>query len=60
MDQIDTTEAKKAIEADKQQRAEACQAALTNVLSQYRCDLDVAVVLRTGQIQPQLTIIAKD
>lgn len=48
------------IEQDKRERIAACTAAIQQALAQHRCRLDVFVVLRQGQVQPQVQVVAEE
>lgn len=53
------TEAKAILQQEAQQRVEACQAEVQKVLDKYQCAIDVAILLRAGQVIPQVQIVAK-
>lgn len=53
------TEAKAILQQEAQTRVEACQAEIGKVLDKYQCTIDVAVILRQGQVIPQVQIVAK-
>ena len=48
-----------AIEQDRQRRATECSAEIQAALDKHRCTLDVSVVLKAGQVIPQIDIVAK-
>lgn len=53
------TEAKAILQQEAQKRSEMCQAEIQAALDKYQCELDVAVLLRQGQVIPQVQIVAK-
>jgi len=57
---ITAEEARLAIEADRRERAATCQRELAEVLAKHRCRLDVSVLLREGQVIPQVAIVPND
>lgn len=52
--------AKAALEAERDERKHACQAEIQAVLEKYRCGLDVAVLIRSGEVSTQIILIASD
>ena len=42
---------------DKQQRIAKCTEEVQKALQEYRCDLDVTVLLRAGQVIPRIGIV---
>lgn len=53
------TEAKAILQQEAQTRVEACQAEVQKVLDKYNCTLDVMVILKAGQVIPQVQIVSK-
>jgi uncharacterized protein YejL (UPF0352 family) len=56
---MEIEEAKKLIEAEKQQRADSCEAELLAVLEKHNCVFQIDLKLNGNQIIPNLTIVAK-
>lgn len=56
---LTATEARAILESEAQKRVEACQAEVQKVLDKYQCVIDVAVILRAGQVIPQVQIVAR-
>ena len=56
---ITTTEARAILEAEAQTRIAECQAEIQNVLDKYRCTIDVMVILKAGQVIPQVQIVSR-
>lgn len=50
----ETTEQK----AEKAKRVEECQKQIQKVLVDNKCQFDVAVILKAGQVIPQINIVA--
>lgn len=51
--------AKALLEQSRQERARACEQAIQAVLQQFHCTLDVALVLRAGELpEPSVRIVA--
>lgn len=48
------------IQAEREARATACYTELLAVLKKHRCEFDISVILRSGSIEPRLSVIAKD
>jgi len=44
-------------EVERQKRVANCTAAVQGALKEFKCDLDVSVVLRAGQVMPRVSII---
>lgn len=57
---MDTKEARAAIEQERRERIEACSRDIAEVLQSHRCRLDVSVLLREGQILPQIGVVPED
>jgi flagellar motor switch protein FliM len=55
-DQLD--EAREVLLTEQQARVRDCQVELQAVLDKHRCRLDVSVLLRQGQVIPQVQIVA--
>lgn len=53
-------EARQAIEADKNARAQACHQEMQAALAKYRCAAEVEVLLKAGQILPRMILNALD
>jgi len=58
-DQMTPEQAAELIAADRQRRMMACSAAIQDVLKQHRCRIDVSMVLRQGQVESQLRVVAE-
>ena len=50
-------ETKEQIE-EKNKRVAKCQEQIHNVLKQNNCQFDIAVILKAGQVIPQINIVA--
>lgn len=48
------------VEQDRRDRVARCQAAIQAALAEHGCVLDVVVVLREGQVRPQVRVLAKE
>ena len=57
---ISAVEAATAIAEDKRQREQEATKEVEAVLQKYNCHLEASVLLRSGQVIPQIAIIAKD
>ena len=51
--------ARKIIEAADQKRVEACAAELDALLKKRHCRLEISILLKAGQVIPQLQIVAE-
>lgn len=66
VDPLDATQpitpetAREAIEQERRERIQRCSTELEEVLQRHRCQLDVSVLLRDGQVIPQVNVIAED
>lgn len=58
-EQTTAEEARAVLQAERQERVQACQAAIQAALAEHGCVLDVMVVLREGQVRPQVRVLAK-
>lgn len=45
---------------NKNRRIEACNIGINELLTKHKCDLEVSMLLRTGQVIPNIRIIAVD
>ncbi len=52
--------ARELLQAEQKGRVDACQAELQAVLDKYRCRLDISVILRAGQVIPQVQVVANE
>lgn len=50
-------EAKTIIEKERLERIEACKREIQAILEAHKCRLDVTVILKAGQVIPQVDII---
>ena len=50
-------EARKVIEKETLSRIEACKREINDALEKHRCRLDVSVLIKSGQVIPQLEIV---
>lgn len=53
------TEARAILETEAKTRVTECQAEVQKVLDKYKCVIDVSVLLRAGQVIPQVQIVAR-
>lgn len=51
------TELDAKIEAERKVRVEACTKEVSEVLKKYNCDLDAAILLRTGAVMPTIKVV---
>ena len=58
--QVEETKVEETVEqkAEKAKRVEGCQKQIQEVLVKNNCKFDVAVILKAGQVIPQINIIA--
>lgn len=56
---METTEARAILETEAKERVAACQAEIQKVLDKYQCAIDVAIILKAGQVIPQVQIVAR-
>lgn len=56
---LTASQARAILEQEAQARVIECQAEVQKVLDKYQCTLDVAVLLRAGQVIPQVQIVAR-
>ena len=56
--QVDLEEARAALQKERDERAGVCMEEVKQVLLRYSCHLEAVVVLRTGQVQSQVNLIA--
>ena len=53
-------EARKLLEKDRKERAEKAKQGIQEVLELYKCRIEVSVILRAGQIIPQIDILPQE
>jgi hypothetical protein len=56
---ISSEEARQILAQEEAKRIQDCQRELQTVLDKYGCILDVSVILRPGQVIPQVQIMAR-
>lgn len=56
---LTATAARAILETEAQSRVAECQAEIQKVLDKYQCVIDVAVILKAGQVIPQVQIVSK-
>jgi hypothetical protein len=44
-------------EQDRQKRVDACRSVIQKILQEHKCDLDVTVILKAGQVIPRIGIV---
>jgi hypothetical protein len=49
--------ARAALDTERAARLDACRRELAELLARHRCVLDVSVLLRQGQVIPQLAVV---
>lgn len=57
---MDTEEARQLIEQERRERAEKCRKGIQEVLELYKCRIEVSVILRAGQVIPQIDILPNE
>lgn len=55
-----TEEALAALRGAREQRVTLCRAAIEEALEEYACTLEASVVLRRGQVIPQVEVTPKE
>jgi len=53
-------EAKALLDKERKERIESCTQAINKVLEQHKCQLDVQVILRAGQVIPRVDIVVME
>ncbi len=56
---VDLEAARATIKQEREARVEACSQEIAAALRKHNCELDVSVVLRAGQVIPQVQVVAK-
>jgi hypothetical protein len=57
--QMTPEQARQVLAGERAARAKACEQAIQAVLAEHRCTLDVALVLRAGELpEPQVRVVA--
>ncbi|HOW77917.1 MAG TPA: hypothetical protein PK406_00565 [Verrucomicrobiota bacterium] len=56
---MDLEAARATIKQEREARVEACSQEIAAALRKHNCELDVSVVLRAGQVIPQVQVVAK-
>lgn len=54
---MDTEEAKKILENQRKEHVEKCTQGIKEILELYKCRIDITVILKAGQVIPQIDII---
>jgi hypothetical protein len=57
---LTTQDARALLQAERKERSEACSEALKGILAQYRCRLEAVVILRAGQVNTEIQVMAED
>lgn len=57
---VTADEARQAIALEKKQRAEACMQAIGEALKEFNCSLIPVVVIRNGQFNQTVEVLAND
>ena len=52
------TAAEKILEKERQERITRCGARIQKILEEEKCTLDASILLRNGQVIPQINVIA--
>lgn len=55
-----TEQARVLLQKEREERVKTCQDEIQAVLDKHHCTLDVSVVLRVGQVIPQVQVIANE
>lgn len=55
---LSTEEAKAALKKDQDERIKKSSTAISEILKEHNCTLDVSVILKNNSIQPHIDIIA--
>jgi len=58
-DTITPTQARQLLQEEQQARVDECRRGIDALLQKHRCRLDVFVILRAGQVAPQVQIVAE-
>jgi len=45
------------IEEDRQKRVTNCMAIVQKAMQEYKCDFDISIVLKAGQVIPRIAIV---
>lgn len=56
---LSPVEARAILESEAQARVTECQAEIQKVLDKYQCTLDLMVILKAGQVIPQVQIVSR-
>jgi hypothetical protein len=53
-------EAREVLEKERRARVEQCKAEIQKLLEAHKCRIEVTVILRAGQVIPQIDILAQE
>jgi hypothetical protein len=57
MEKVSSDEAKKVIEEENQEKVSICSKEINDVLTKYKCRIDVTMVLKHNQVLPIVSIV---
>ena len=58
-EELTTEKAKELLAKEQQENQTKCKQVISETLEKYNCILDVTVVLKAGQVIPQIDIVSK-